>query len=208
MPRRTVRTTGGPAPCRKPGSPDTGRQCPLREIDMLLKVMDLTKRFPGVIALEGVNFTADSGEVHALVGANGAGKSTLMNLLSGVFEPSAGKILIDGSPVKFDTPRDAVDSAVSTVYQEFSSIPQLTVAQNIFLGREPANRFGLLDLAALRADARAVLDRYHLDLDEMMLVEDLSVADQQLVGLARALSVPARILILDEPTAVLSQHEQ
>jgi len=175
---------------------------------MLLNAKGLTKQFPGVIALEGVDFAADSGEVHALVGANGAGKSTLMNLLSGVFEPSAGEILIDGAPVKFDAPRDAVDCGVSTVYQEFSSIPQLTVAQNIFLGREPANRFGLLDLTALRTDARAVLDRYHLDIDEMVLVEDLSVAKQQLVEIARALSVQARILILDEPTAVLSLHEQ
>jgi ABC-type sugar transport system ATPase subunit len=175
---------------------------------MLLNAKGLTKRFPGVIALEGVDFAADSGEVHALVGANGAGKSTLMNLLSGVFKPTAGEILIDDAPVKFDVPRDAVDCGISTVYQEFSSIPQLTVAQNIFLGREPANRIGLLDIAALKADARAVLERYHLELDETALVEDLSIAKQQLVEIARALSVQARILILDEPTAVLSLHEQ
>jgi len=175
---------------------------------MLLEVRGLTKRFPGVTALEGVDFAADSGEVHALVGANGAGKSTLMNLLAGVFPPSAGDIMIDGTPVNLNSPRQSVDCGISTVYQEFSSIPNLTVAQNIFLGREPTGKFGILDRTALHVEAREILDAYHLDLDETASVEDLSVAKLQLVEIARALSVEARVLILDEPTAVLSLREQ
>jgi ABC-type sugar transport system ATPase subunit len=175
---------------------------------MLLEIKGLTKRFPGVLALEGVDFSAEAGEVHALVGANGAGKSTLMNLLSGVFRPTEGEILIDGEAVQLSSPGVAVGCGVSTVYQEFSSIPQLTVAQNIFLGREPCGKTGILSLGKMYADARAILDKYHLDLDETSLVENLTVANLQLVEIARALSVESRILILDEPTAVLSLPEQ
>ncbi|MZR32329.1 sugar ABC transporter ATP-binding protein [Sneathiella litorea] len=175
---------------------------------MLLEIKGLTKRFPGVLALEGVDFTAEAGEVHALVGANGAGKSTLMNLLSGVFRPTEGEILIDNRPVQLSSPGVAVSCGVSTVYQEFSSIPQLTVAQNIFLGREPCGKSGILSHKKMRSDARAILDKYNLDLDETSLVETLSVANLQLVEIARALSVDSRILILDEPTAVLSLPEQ
>lgn len=175
---------------------------------MLLEIKGLTKRFPGVLALEGVDFSAEAGEVHALVGANGAGKSTLMNLLSGVYRPTEGKILIDGAPVQLFSPGVAVSCGISTVYQEFSSIPQLTVAQNIFLGREPCGKSGILSHKKMYTDARAILEKYHLELDETSLVENLTVANLQLVEIARALSVESRILILDEPTAVLSLPEQ
>lgn len=175
---------------------------------MLLEIKGLTKRFPGVLALESVDFSAEAGEVHALVGANGAGKSTLMNLLSGVYRPTDGEIIIDGQAVQLSTPGIAVSCGVSTVYQEFSSIPQLTVAQNIFLGREPCGKSGILSHKRMYADARAILDKYHLELDEKALVENLTVANLQLVEIARALSVESRILILDEPTAVLSIPEQ
>lgn len=175
---------------------------------MLLQVRDLSKRFPGVQALEGVDLDGEAGEVHALVGANGAGKSTLMNVLAGVFAPSSGQILINGEAVSFASPRKAAERGITTVYQEFSSIPQLSVAQNIFLGREPVDRFGLLDRRALTANARRVLDRYNLDLDENALVGELSVAQQQLVEIAHSLAIDAQVLILDEPTAVLSLREQ
>jgi len=175
---------------------------------MLLQVRGLTKRFPGVVALEDVDLDGSAGEVHALVGANGAGKSTLMNVLSGVFPPSAGDIRLDGETVSFASPRQAAGRGISTVYQEFSSIPELTVALNVFLGREPAGRMGLLDRRALVRDCREVLERHHLDLDPNAAVETLSVAQQQLVEIARALAVDARVLILDEPTAVLSLREQ
>jgi ABC-type sugar transport system ATPase subunit len=173
-----------------------------------LEVRGLTKRFPGVTALDRVDLDVEEGEVHALVGANGAGKSTLMNIIAGVYRPTAGEIRVAGDAVVFRSPHAATAAGISTVYQEFSSIPELTVAQNTFLAREPTNRAGLIDRSRLRADTQALLDRYHLPLDADAEVGDLSVAQQQLVEIARALSFSSRILILDEPTAVLSLREQ
>ena len=155
-----------------------------------------------------VDFDAELGEVHALVGANGAGKSTLMNILAGVLPASRGEIRLGGAPFRPDSPRAAQALGVSIVYQELSLIPQRSVAQNVFLGREPASRLGVVDSRRLHADTRRLLERYRLPLDAEAAIEDLAVAQQQLVEIARALSVDARILILDEPTAVLSLHEQ
>ena len=174
----------------------------------LLAVKGLAKRFPGVVALAGLDLSADAGEVHALVGANGAGKSTLMNLISGAQSPSDGEIHIEGKAVRFADPAAAQGLGIATVYQEFSLVPQLSVARNIFLGREPKGAFGLIDHRRLMADTRALLDRFSLKLDAEAEVGALSVAEQQLVEIARALSLSARILILDEPTAVLSLTEQ
>jgi len=174
----------------------------------LLTVKGLTKRFPGVVALAGVDLSADAGEVHALVGANGAGKSTLMHLIAGAQSPSEGEILIGGQAVKFANPAAAQDSGIATVYQEFSLVPQLSVARNIFLGREPRGALGLIDRRRLLDDTSSLLDRFSLKLDPEAEVGALSVAEQQLVEIARALSLSARILILDEPTAVLSLAEQ
>lgn len=174
----------------------------------LLSVTDLGKRYPGITALQGVSFSAEAGEIHALVGANGAGKSTLMNLLSGATKPSTGQIYIGGKPVDFASPSDAQEAGVATVYQEFSLVPQLSVAKNIFLGREPGGRFGLVDEAQLIAKARTLLEQYNIDLDPRVEVCELSVAQQQMVEIARALSFSSRILILDEPSAVLSLAEQ
>ncbi|MGE0240014.1 MAG: sugar ABC transporter ATP-binding protein [Parvibaculaceae bacterium] len=174
----------------------------------LLTVKGVTKRFPGVVALSGIDLTAASGEVHALVGANGAGKSTLMSLISGAQVPSEGEIAIDGKVVRLADPAAAQALGIATVYQEFSLVPQLSVARNIFLGREPKSAFGLIDRRRLVADTRALLDRLSLELDAQAEVGSLSVAEQQLVEIARALSLSPRILILDEPTAVLSLAEQ
>jgi ABC-type sugar transport system ATPase subunit len=173
-----------------------------------LEIRGLSKTFPGVTALDGVDLAAEAGEVHALVGANGAGKSTLMNVLAGVLSPNTGEIRLAGRPVAFAAPRAAREAGVSIVYQESSAIPDLTVAENIFLGREPSRRLGLLDRRRLYGEARRLLDHYHLPLDPAAPVRHLSVAGQQLVEIARALSISARILILDEPTAVLSLAEQ
>jgi ABC-type sugar transport system ATPase subunit len=173
----------------------------------LLETQGLGKRFPGVVALDSVDFTAEQGQVHAIVGANGAGKSTLMNILSGVFAPSAGEIRLDAQPIAFATPRAARAAGISTVYQELSTIPQLSVAENIFLGREPQGTLGRLDREALRRQTRALAEAYHFDLDPDAPVERLSVAERQRVELARALAFSARVLILDEPTAVLAGRE-
>jgi ABC-type sugar transport system ATPase subunit len=173
-----------------------------------LEIRGLSRRFPGVEALSAVDLDAELGEVHALIGANGAGKSTLMNVLAGVLPASRGEIRLGGAPFRPESPRAAQAQGVSTVYQELSLIPQRSVAENIFLGREPVSRLGVVDRQRLHGRARELLERYRLSLETEAPVEDLSVAQQQLVEIARALSLDARILILDEPTAVLSLHEQ
>jgi ABC-type sugar transport system ATPase subunit len=174
----------------------------------LLQTHLLTRRFPGVLALDQVSFAAEAGEVHAVCGANGAGKSTLMNLLSGTIAPSSGSISIDGQPIAFASPAAARDAGIAIVYQEFSSIPELTVADNIYLGREFRGFFGQVDRRAASRAAAQLLAGFGIALSPDALVGSLSVADRQLVELARALSTDARILILDEPTAVLSISEQ
>jgi len=131
----------------------------------LLELRGLGKRFAAVAALEAVDFVADRGEVHALTGANGAGKSTLMNLLAGVHAPSAGEILIDGAPVRFASPAEARAAGVAAVYQELAVLPELSVAENIWLGREPRTRAGLLDRRALQAETARLLQAYRLPLD-------------------------------------------
>jgi ABC-type sugar transport system ATPase subunit len=174
----------------------------------LLELRAIGKSFPGVDALRNVDLVADRGEVHALVGANGAGKSTLIGLLSGLFPPSTGSIGIAGREVTFRSPRDARHAGISTVYQELTVLPNLSVAENVFLGREPRGRLGLVDFARLHADARQLFDRFGLQLDPTVLVGGLSVGHRQIVELARALSTASQILILDELTAGLSTVEQ
>ena len=174
----------------------------------LLSLTNVAKRYPGVVALRGVDLTAQAGEVHALVGANGAGKSTLMNLISGAQSPSDGEIRIGGQAVRFSGPAAALQQGIATVYQELSLVPDLSVARNIYLGREPRMGLGLVDQRRLTRQAHELLNRFGLRLDPDAQVAALSIAEQQLVELARALSFEARILILDEPTAVLSLAEQ
>lgn len=174
----------------------------------LLEVRGLCRHYPGVVALDALDLSAHAGEVHALVGANGAGKSTLMNLLSGTEQPSAGELLIDGIPVRFANPAMAQRHGIAAVHQEFSLVPQLSIARNVFLGREPCSAFQTVDQDRLIEQTRTLLTRFGLDLDPEAEVASLSVADQQIVEIARALSFDARILILDEPTAVLALAEQ
>ncbi|MDC7987699.1 sugar ABC transporter ATP-binding protein [Rhodoplanes sp. TEM] len=174
----------------------------------LLETEGLSKSFAGVPVLSGVDFAAEAGEVHALVGANGAGKSTFLNIVSGSLAPSAGVIRLAGAAVRFATPQQAHRAGVSIVHQEFSLAPLLDVATNVFLGREPRTRLGLVDRARMRHDAAALLDTHGFRLDPDAPVAGLSVAEQQLVEIARALSFEAQVLILDEPTAALSPPEQ
>ncbi len=174
----------------------------------LLSTHGLGRRFAGIAALSDVDFEVRAGEVHALVGANGAGKSTLIKLLSGVHRPSAGEIRIDDRAVHFDSPRQAQQAGIATVYQELSLVPQLTVAENLYLGREPLRGRWRIDHAARREQAAALLRQHGFPIDPDTIVGRLGVADQQLVEIARALSFDSRLLILDEPPAVLSVPEQ
>ncbi|HCA86698.1 MAG TPA: D-xylose ABC transporter ATP-binding protein [Streptomyces sp.] len=172
----------------------------------LLRVQGVEKSFPGVKALQDMRLDLRHGEVLALVGENGAGKSTLMKLLSGIHTPDAGQFFLDGRPVTIDGPRHAQQLGISIIHQEFNLMPDLTVAQNIFIGREPRGRFLLRD-RALDDRARKLIDRLGLPLEPQRPVGALTVAQQQMVEIAKALSYDAKILIMDEPTAALNDAE-
>lgn len=172
----------------------------------LLEVRGLTKRFPGVLALNNVDMTLRRGEVLAVIGENGAGKSTLMKILAGVHQPDDGDILLDGDPIRLDSTRRATACGIALIHQELNLADNLDVGANIFLGREP-NRFGFTDRAAIDSASSALLQRVGLDCSTRTLVRTLSIGRQQLVEIAKALSVDARILIMDEPTSSLSQQE-
>ncbi len=172
----------------------------------ILTIRGLTKVFPGVRALSNVDFSLRPGEVHALMGENGAGKSTLIKVLTGLYKKDAGEMLLDGEPFECATPEEAQLRGVSTVYQEVNLIPSLSVAENIFLGRQP-RRFGCIDWKTLNEGARRAIKNLDLDLDVSRPVGSFSMAVQQLVAITRALDVSARILILDEPTSSLDAAE-
>jgi ribose transport system ATP-binding protein len=174
-----------------------------------LHVRGIVKRFPGVIALNGVHFEVRAGEVHALLGENGAGKSTLIKTIAGVYRPDAGEILIDGRPAAIHQPHDAQALGVSTIFQEFTLAPDMTVAENIFLGREPLRlrALAIVDRKKLIDRTRDVLASLDLQIDPEAAVKDLGVAQQQMVEIAKALSLEARLIVMDEPTATLTAHE-
>ncbi len=186
-----------PVPPKKPGSSE-----PLR-----LQMTHITKRFGGVHALEDVPFQARPGEVHALCGENGAGKSTLMKILAGAITEYGGQILINGEPKKFDGPRDAEDAGIRIIYQELNLVPDLSVAANIFLGREKRNRFGLIDDRAMEAEARRLFETLGAPISPKSRVGDLRIGDQQMVEIAKALAFSASVVIMDEPTSALSDAE-
>ncbi|MDB5297836.1 MAG: ribonucleotide-diphosphate reductase subunit alpha [Phycisphaerales bacterium] len=173
----------------------------------MLQLRGVTKRFAGVTALAGVDLDLARGEVLALLGENGAGKSTLMKVLSGVYRPDDGRILLDGREVAFAGPREAQAAGVGIIHQEFSLVPHLAAYENVFLGRERRTRFGTLDRRAMAADARALLRRLGVELDVDRPAARLGVAEQQFVEIAKALAGSARVLILDEPTATLMAGE-
>ncbi|WAL69371.1 sugar ABC transporter ATP-binding protein [Amycolatopsis cynarae] len=175
--------------------------------EVLLEVEGVNKSFPGVRALHDMRLELRSGEVLALVGENGAGKSTLMKLLSGIHTPDSGSFRLGGRPYEPSGPRHALETGISIIHQEFNLVPHLTVAQNIFIGREPRRARVLLDERRLNADAGELLDRLHLPLDPRAVAGELSVAHQQMVEIAKALSHRPRVLIMDEPTAALNDVE-
>ncbi|MGV2292524.1 sugar ABC transporter ATP-binding protein [Trinickia sp. YCB016] len=174
----------------------------------LISVKRLSKSFPGVRALHEVQFELMAGEVHALMGENGAGKSTLMKILAGVYTRDSGDILYDGQPVDFHSPREAQAVGIGIIHQELQLMNHLTVAQNMFIGREPRSRFGLfLDEDKLNDQARDILARMHVKLDPRAIVGSVTVAKQQMVEIAKALSFDSRVLIMDEPTSALNDAE-
>jgi ABC-type sugar transport system ATPase subunit len=182
--------TGGHAPSAQP----------------LLRMIDISKSFPGVQALQEVSLAVYPGECLGLVGENGAGKSTLMKILSGVYAPDSGEITLAGQPVTLHNPRQAQELGISIIYQEFNLMPNLTVAENVFIGREP-NAGGFVRWTDQRARTQALLDQLGVALRPDATVRDLSVAEQQMVEIAKALSYNARIVIMDEPTSALTDTE-
>jgi ribose transport system ATP-binding protein len=172
----------------------------------LFQARGITKTFPGVLALDNVDFDLYPGEVHVLLGENGAGKSTLMKVLAGAYQPDAGTIALNGQERRVANPRQAQRLGVGIIYQEFNLVPYMSVAQNIFLGRFP-HRWGLLDHARMHAESQTLLDSLNMDIDTRAKVVSLGVAQQQMVEVAKALSVQSRILIMDEPTAALTDRE-
>ena len=174
----------------------------------LVVMKDIGKSFPGVRALHNAQLELLSGEVHALMGENGAGKSTLMKILAGIYRRDAGEILLDGKPVEINSPRQAQDLGIGIIHQELNLMPHLTAAQNIFIGREPRKAGGLLlDEAKLNADTAEIFAAMHLKLDPRTPVGGLTIARQQMVEIAKALSYRSRVLIMDEPTAALNDAE-
>jgi ribose transport system ATP-binding protein len=175
----------------------------------ILELKDIVKRFPGVVALEKVSFDLRQGEVHALVGENGAGKSTLIKILSGAYQKDAGEILISGTPVEIQGPRHSQDLGISTVYQEFNLVPDLSVAENIFLGRQPIRGRILptIDRRRMNTDAQRLLGSLNIDINPRRRIRDLGVAEKQMVEIVKVFSVKSRICIFDEPTATLTAEE-
>ncbi|MFG2148780.1 sugar ABC transporter ATP-binding protein [Streptomyces sp. NPDC048696] len=172
----------------------------------VLRTEGIRKAFPGVVALDGVDFALRRGEVHVLLGENGAGKSTLIKTLSGAHRPDGGRVLVDGHEVRIHSAQDAERLGIATIYQEFTLVPDLTVAENIFLGRQP-RRFKMIDRKRMEADAAVLLERVGVDVPPHARVRDLGIARLQMVEIAKALSLDARVLIMDEPTAVLTSDE-
>jgi len=173
----------------------------------LLEMRGISKRFPGVIALDSVNLQIRPGEVVALVGENGAGKSTLMKILGGVYQPDGGEILFDGRPVRIQNVNDAIGLGIAFIHQELNVLENLDVAANVFLGREPVNALRLIDRRKIHADTEPYLKRLGLDISTRTRLDQLSLAHQQMVEIAKALSLNARLIIMDEPTSSLTLSE-
>lgn len=173
----------------------------------MLTLSGISKSFIGVNALSGIDLDVRAGEIHALVGENGAGKSTTIKIAAGVYRPDAGQIVFEGKPVQWTRPAEAKNAGIHVIYQEFVLFPHLTVAENIYLGHERRNRFGFVDHARTRRDAAELLRKLGVEIDPRLPVSELTVADQQMVEISKALVHKVKLLILDEPTAVISGRE-
>ena len=175
--------------------------------EVLLDIKGLEKTFPGVRALKGVNLTVNKGEIHALMGENGAGKSTLINVLTVIYQKNGGTICFDGEEINARTPIEANEKGISTIYQELNLVLFQTVYENLFLGREPRTKFGSIDRKAMISEAKRILEELGIEIDVTRPLKNYSTAIQQMVAIARAVSINAKLVIMDEPTSSLDTHE-
>src|SRR5215469_3707076 len=173
----------------------------------LLEVRNISKAFPGVVALDDVSLRVDRGTVHALIGENGAGKSTLMKIIAGIVPADAGELRLLGRTLQLRSPRQALENGIAMIHQELNLMPSMTVAENIWIGREPVNAFGMISHRELHRRTRALLERLAIDLDPQAEVRTLSIANRQMVEIARALSYDSQLLIMDAPTSALNEHD-
>ncbi len=173
----------------------------------MLVVENITKKFPGVVALNNVCLEIEAGKVTAIIGENGAGKSTLMKILSGVYHDFNGRIIFKDQQVKFSNPKEAQEKGIAIIHQELNLIPYLTVTENIFLGRELVTKWGMLDKKAMRLKTKSLLEKLKLNIDPNTLVSELKVGQQQVVEIAKALLVRSDVIIMDEPTSAISERE-
>jgi len=173
----------------------------------LLQVSNLSKAFPGVVALDDVSLRVKRGTVHALIGENGAGKSTLMKIIAGVYTPDAGELCLRGNAVHLSSPRQALQNGIAMIHQELNLMPFMSVAENIWIGREPVNACGLVSHRELRRRTRALLERLGVDIDPQAEVRTLSIARRQMIEIAKALSHESELLIMDEPTSALTERD-
>lgn len=196
-----------PGPQAPPEAAHPGTATTPSSAAAVLEARAVSKRFPGVVALDDVSFSLRAGETHALVGENGAGKSTLIKVLTGVHRPDGGELRLSGDPVGFARPSEAQQAGISTIYQEVNLVPLMSVARNIFLGREPRNRLGLIDFARMHRETTGLLDDFGISVDPRKPLHTLGIGTQQMVALARAVSVDAQVVIMDEPTSSLEPRE-
>ncbi|MBP2098474.1 sugar ABC transporter ATP-binding protein [Enterococcus rivorum] len=175
--------------------------------DVLLEIRHLTKEFPGVKALDDIHLTVKKGEVHCILGENGAGKSTLMKCIIGMYKPTTGEIWFDGHLIEHNSVTKALESGISMIHQELSPVREKSVMENIWLGREPKNRFGLIDHKKMYDLTKSVLNRIDTDIDPKLLIKHLTVAKMQMIELAKAISYNAKLIIMDEPTSSLADKE-
>lgn len=189
-----------------PATPAARRTASLN-CEFLLEITNLTKGFPGVVALSDVQLRVRPGSVLALMGENGAGKSTLMKIIAGIYQPDAGELRLRGEPISFETPLQALQAGIAMIHQELNLMPHMTIAENIWLGREPLNALHMVDHRVMHRQTQQLLDRLRMDLDPEELVGSLSIAGRQMVEIAKAVSYDSDVLIMDEPTSAITEKE-
>ena len=172
-----------------------------------LQIKNISKSFYGVKALNNISLDLELGEIHVVIGENGAGKSTLMKIIAGLYQADEGEIILKGNPVKIGNPVEAIANRISMIHQELMPVPYLTVAENVFLGREPKNKAGMLDKKAIIRGTRELFDEMKIEIDPRAQMGTLSVAQVQLVEIAKAVSFNSELLIMDEPTSAISDRE-